>query len=268
MDRISKALERAKKNPTPYRDPKRSKDLIEDINYTHTKTVDVSEDILEKNRVISSGSNKMLVDIYRVLRTRVLHRLQQNNWKVIGVTSARPEEGKTLTAVNLGISIAMEPNYSVLLVDADLRRPGVHQAFGITPTHGLSDYLTSDVSVEELFINPGIGSFVMLPCVKPSPTSSELLTSPKMVNLLEELKLRYTSRLIIFNLPPLLMSDDVAALSPFLDAVLMVVEDGKTRADDLGKSLELLEGVNLLGTVLNKCKNAKHDLHYYKEGYY
>lgn len=268
MDRISKALERAKKNPISYHDHNRNKNIIEDINYTHTKTYDVSEEVLEKNRVISSGSNKMFVDIYRVLRTRVLHRLKQNNWKVIGVTSARPAEGKTLTAINLGISIAMEPNYSVLLVDADLRRPGVHQAFGITPDYGLSDYLTSDIPVEELFINPGIESFVVLPCTKPSPTSSELLTSPKMVNLLGELKSRYTSRLVIFNLPPLLMSDDVAALSPFLDAVLMVVEDGKTRSDDLSKSLELLEGVNLLGTVLNKCKSIGHGHQYYKEGYY
>lgn len=268
MDRISKALERAKENKTSYQYPKKTKNTIDDISYTNTKTFEVSEDTLNKNRIINSASNKPLVDIYRVLRTRVLHRLKQNNWKVIGVTSARPGEGKTLTAINLGISIAMEPNYSVLLVDADLRRPGVHQAFDIRPEHGLTDYLTSsNVPVEGLFINPSIERFVILPCVKPSQISSELLTSPKMVDLVQELKVRYASRLVIFNLPPLLMSDDVAALSPFLDAVLVVVEDGKTRSDELIKSLELLEGVNLLGTVLNKCKNVKHQLHYYKDAY-
>lgn len=267
MDRISKALERAKENKPFYQSPKKSKSTVSEISYTHTKIFDVSEDTLQKNRIISNTSNKPLVDIYRVLRTRVLHRLKQNDWKVIGVTSARPGEGKTLTAINLGISVAMEPNYSVLLVDADLRRPGVHQSFGIAPEHGLTDYLTSDVAVEELFINPGIERFVILPCVKPSQVSSELLTSPKMIDLVQELKLRYASRLVIFNLPPLLMSDDVAALSPFLDAVLVVVEDGKTRSDELTKSLELLEGVNLLGTVLNKCKNVRHQLHYYKDAY-
>jgi len=262
MDRITKALELARQGQQR---PSLSSQRVEhakEIDYTKTQTVQVSPEILRKNRVVSGFLKEPLADAYRVLRTRVLRRVQHNNWKTIGVTSAGPGDGKTLTAINLAISIAMEPNYTVLLIDADLRRPSVHTFFGIKPKYGLGDYLTSEMAVEELLIHPGIERFVILPTPKSVDGSSELLALSKMVQLVQDLRTRYSSRLIIFDLPPVLVGDDVAALSPLLDAILLVVEDGKTQADELARAVELLEGVNLLGTVLNKSAEIGYDYAY------
>jgi capsular exopolysaccharide synthesis family protein len=265
MDRISKALERAKQERSlAYFGLGRVEQETGQNNFSFARTVSVTPATLRANRIISSISNEPLVDTYRVLRTRVIRRLQQNNWKTLGVTSARPREGKTLTAINLAISIAMEPNYSVLLVDADLRRPSVHTFFGIEAKHGLSDYLVSDIAVEELFINPGIDRFSILPCVYPSKTSSELLATPKMSGLIKELKTKYPARVVIFNLPPALASDDVVALSPLLDAILLVVRDGKTQSNDLARVAEILEDARLLGSVLNMSLEA----YYQNDDYY
>lgn len=266
MDRISKALELAKQNRSqaqqhyPRTEPETTK-----IDYAQVRTIQVSIETLRENRIISGFPDEPLVDTYRVLRTRVIRRLQQNNWKMLGITSARAGDGKTLTAINLGISIAMEPNYSVLLVDADLRRPSVHSFFGIKPEHGLSDLLTSDIAIEELLIHPGMERFTFLPCIRPTNASSELLVTSKMVELIQELRSRYPARVVIFNLPPVLVSDDVVALSPLLDALLLVVQDGKTRSDELVRVAELLEDTTLLGTVLNKASEVEHRYRY--DGY-
>ena len=265
MDRISKALELAKQGRPAQQSSARLEQSPKQIVYTQTKTVHVSPETLRANRIISGFQNEPWVDIYRVLRTRVIRRLRRNNWKTLGVTSAKPGEGKTLTAVNLAVSIAMEPNYSVLLVDADLRRPSVHSLFAIETDRGLSDFLVSDIPIEELFIHPSIDRVTILPCVSPSKTSSELLVTPKMIGLIQELKTRYPSRIVIFNLPPVLVGDDVVALAPLLDAILLVVEDGKTRSDELARVAELLEDAKLLGTVLNKSPQVDYrDTDYYR----
>jgi capsular exopolysaccharide synthesis family protein len=259
MDRISKALERAKQERSA---TSRGLGGVEQEtgqnSFSFAQTVPVTPATLRANRIISGIPNEPLADVYRILRTRVIRRLQQNNWKTLGITSARSREGKTLTAINLGISIAMEPNYSVLLVDADLRRPGVHTFFGIEAEYGLSDYLVSDIAVEQLFINPGIDRFSILPCAHPSKTSSELLATPKMSGLIKELKTKYPARVVIFNLPPALVSDDVVALSPLLDAILLVVRDGKTQSKDLARVAEILEDARLLGSVLNMSLEDYH----------
>lgn len=261
MDRISKALELARQKQQSSPSPQREKSS-EQIRYTQTQTISIPPETLREHRIISGLLNEPIADAYRVLRSRVLRLLKQNGWQTLGVTSATPGEGKTLTSINLGISIAMEPNYSVLLVDTDLRRPRVHHFFGIKPELGLNDYLHSEGSLEDLLIHPSIERFILLPCLKPMKNSSELLATPKMVQLVQQLKARYPSRLVIFDLPPVLVGDDVMAFSPLLDAVLLVVEDGKTRSDELTRTFELLKEVNLLGTVLNKTSEVGHGYYY------
>jgi capsular exopolysaccharide synthesis family protein len=193
------------------------------------------------------------VDAYKILRTQVTHRLRENGWNVLGVTSPGYGEGKTLTAVNLAISLAMETTQTVLLVDSDLRDPSVHRAFGLKDCRGLADYLLDGTPLEDLLLHPGIGRFVLLPGGRPISSSTEILTSPKMVALVEELKHRYPARIVIFDLPPLLHTADVLAFSPYTDALLMVVEEGKTTGDELQRALGLVKSSRpVLGTVLNK----------------
>jgi capsular exopolysaccharide synthesis family protein len=194
------------------------------------------------------------VDAYKILRTQVMHRLRENNWNVLGVTSPGHGEGKTLTAVNLAASLAMETSQTVLLVDADLRSPGIHEVFGLDDCPGLADYLLDDAPVEDLLVHPGIGRFVLLPGGRAISNSTETLTSPKMLALVEEFKHRYPARIIIFDLPPLLHTADVLAFSPYTDALLLVVEEGKTTVEELQRALSLVKHSRpVLGTVLNKA---------------
>ena len=141
-----------------------------------------------------------------------------------------------------------------MLVDLDLRQPSLHEMFDITVEKGLIDYLNDEASLEEVLLNPGFQRLVLLPGRALGKYSSEILSSPQMKSLVRDISQRYTDRIIIFDLPPLLRNDDALMFTPTVDATLMVVEDGVTTADDVQRSLQLLEGSNLIGTILNKAR--------------
>jgi protein-tyrosine kinase len=227
---------------------------LDSIRYTKTQTVIIDPNVLRNNRVIMGPFNDPRADIFRVLRTNVLKQLRENNWNSFAITSATPDAGKTFISVNLAIAIAMEGNQSVLLVDADLRRPAVGQYLGLRYEFGLIDCLKSDVSLEDTLINPGIERLVVLPGKDCGNNSSEWISSRKMANLIKEIKLRYESRIIIFDLPPLFAGDNALAFMQYVDAALLVVEDGKNTSDELQHSMHILEQTNLLGLVLNKSR--------------
>ena len=194
------------------------------------------------------------VDAFKILRTQVIHRLREHDWNVLGVTSPDQGEGKTLTAVNLAVSLAMETTQTVLLVDVNLTNPSVHEFFGLDDCPGLTDYLLDDEPLEDLLLHPGIDRLVLLPGGGAVSNSTEALTSPKMLALVEELKHRYQSRIVIFDLPPLLHTADVLAFSPYTDALLLVVEEGKTTSEEVQRAMSLVKKSHpLLGTVLNKA---------------
>ncbi|HIP53342.1 MAG TPA: polysaccharide biosynthesis tyrosine autokinase [Chromatiales bacterium] len=262
MDRISKALEMARQKRGPLQQALQGEQLG-DIEYRQTKVVEVDKELLRRNKVLGGVKDPGVSDAYGMLRTRVLQRMRQNGWKTLGITSANPEVGKTLTSINLSISIAQDHSHSVLLVDADLRRPSIHKVFGLEIDRGLDDYLLGNASPEEIMINPGIEHFVILPGNKVENGASVLLSSPRMGNLVGELRERYPERFVLFDLPPVLVGDDVLAFSPNLDAVLLVVEDEKTRDDELKRAMELLEDVEVLGTVLNRSTETTEQYGYY-----
>ncbi len=224
------------------------------ITYTKTRSLSIPHTVLRGHRVMAAHKKGAFVDAYKILRTQVTQRLRENGWNVVGVTSPGYGEGKTLTAVNLAVSLAMETTQTVLLVDSDLQDPTVHQVFGLKDCLGLADYLLDDHPVEHLLLHPGIGRFVLSQGGRAISNSTEILTAPKMVALVEELKHRYPSRVVIFDLPPLLHTADVLAFSPYTDALLMVVEEGKTTGEELQRALSLVKHSRpVLGTVLNKA---------------
>lgn len=226
------------------------------VVYTQTRALQVSPDVLEKNRIVSSVSDPAVTGAYKMLRTQVLQRMRAQGWSTLAVTSPGSGEGKSLTAVNLAISLAREVNHTVLLVDLDLRRPVIARYFGYEPVFGLCDYLLDDVPLTEMLFTPGIERLVVLPGGKPLADSSELLTAPKMVQLADELKDRYARRTVIYDMPPLLVADDVLAFSPNVDAALLVVQEGKTRKDDLRRAMEMLKDMNVVGTTLNNAADS------------
>ena len=251
MDRISKAIELAR-GGGPAGASRSEGASVRTIEYSQSTAVPVSRALLKEHRVIAACDDGKVIDSYKLLRTRLLRRMQMNDWVTLGVTSPSAREGKTLTTVNLGVSIAMSFDHTALVVDADLRRPRVDRYFGCGDRPGLSDYLEGNIPLENAFINPAnIARFLIMPAGTLRQNSSELVASERMNRLVRELRSRYMRRIVLFDLPPVLVGDDAVALAPNLDAVLLVVQDSKTGRGEFARAADLLEGVNVIGTVLN-----------------
>lgn len=258
MERIKEALERARAERSGQPDTASSitaegHDQIRDVVYSQTRNLDISHAKLRANRIVTEFPQGAFTDAYKMLRTQVLQRLRENDWNVLAVTSPGEGEGKTLTALNLAASMAMEVNHTVLLVDANLRHPSLHELLGLPGNPGLSDYLLNDTPVAELLVHPkGMEHLTVLPAGRAMKNSSEMLNSAKMSRLVEEMKSRYASRIVIFDLPPVLNAADAMAFAPYVDAALLVVEEGKTKQAEVENAMNLLSSTNVLGTVLNK----------------
>ena len=211
----------------------------------------VNEAQMERNRIVAHRTRSAEADVYRQLRTQVLQIMNKSGFKTLAVTSPRYGDGKTTVALNLAISIALDLKQTVLLVDLDLRKPDLPRYLGVAPQTGLTDYLLNDTPLHECLMRPPFERVNMLPVGRYLDNSSEVLGSPKMIALADELKSRYPDRLVIYDMPPVLAQDDPIAFLPQVDAVLVVVRDGITQTDDLKRCLASLAGANVIGTVLN-----------------
>ncbi len=227
------------------------------IAYTQTRVHSPDQNLLKNNRIITAASPGKWLESYRMLRTRCLQQMDAMEWKTIAISSTGEGTGTSLTAANLAISMAMELDRTALLVDANFQNPSINKLFGIQPGLGLSDYLINDSELSTMLINPGIERLVVLPAGKPLFNSTEMLRSPKMVRLVNELRSRYPSRIIIFDMPPILSHDDTLGFSPYVDCVLLVIDEGHTKTDELRHAATLLKDTNVLGTVFNKATDNK-----------
>jgi len=227
-----------------------------DVNpiYECTRVVNIDRNHLVRNRVISVCTENPASDQIKILRSEILTGISELEGNSLIVTSARDGEGKTLTAINLAISMAQELDRTVLLVDANLRKPAVHRYMGLEENSGLSDYLRNKADTSNLLVNPGIRKLTILPAGKPLTNSSELMAAPRMEQAVKEMKTRYPDRIIIFDTPPVLASADALALGRFVDGVVLVVEAEKTSKQDLIRVVELLKDRPIVGTVLNKAR--------------
>jgi exopolysaccharide/PEP-CTERM locus tyrosine autokinase len=266
LDRIADALERARESAAPagvirsnrvtrLREESHEADPAE-IRYTRTRTVQVAPAALREQRIVGGFEAGGYKDSYKILCTQILQRLRENGWNALAVTSPRGREGKTLTAINLAISLSQEVDQTVLLVDADLRTPGIHGYFDLPPGPGLSDFLISKTALADILVHPGIERLVILPGGRPLANSSEMLGSQKMMALVQELKNRYPSRIVVFDLPPVLSAADALAFAPYVDAAVLVVEEGGTDLAEVQRAAEMLDSTRLIGTVLNKSRQA------------
>jgi Mrp family chromosome partitioning ATPase len=217
-------------------------------------------DLLEQNRVVIDERSAASA-AYKVLRTRVLQRMRRNGWKTLAVTGTAPNEGKTLTAINLSINLAWHLTTSVVLVDMDLRKPSVHRYLGIDTRYGLMDYLNGDVPLVRAGVRPGLERLGVILNDRPVQNASELLTAPETIGLIDEVK-RGDDRIAIFDMPPVFAGDDVLAFAPLVDAVLIVLSQGTTKRNSLVPLRELLQNVNVIGTVLNRSSERVAPYYY------
>ncbi|MCG8315404.1 MAG: CpsD/CapB family tyrosine-protein kinase, partial [Pseudomonadales bacterium] len=212
LDDVSRATQRV------FHSLNKSANVIEHIEYpiryNCTQVHQVDDSYLKKQRVLHSGTDEGILRAYKLLRTQIVKKMADKGWNSLAVMSARSGQGSSLTTVNLAISIAMEYRYTVLLADFNLRKPGIHRFFNFDPVLGLSDYFLHGSSINEMLFNPGVESLVVLPGREEIDDSAERLVSPASIRLVDEIKARYPSRIVLFDLPPLLESDDAIA---FLD---------------------------------------------------
>jgi protein-tyrosine kinase len=244
-------------NKLPTSHPKALPADSEQIIYTQTRIVNTDNKHLQENRIITGFKPGKWRESFKMLRTRCLQSMDAMKWKTLAVTSPNGNAGSSLTAANLAISVAMELNRSVLLVDANFQNPSISKLFGIQASAGLSDHLLSGTPLNEVLVNPSIDRLLILPAGGDLLKSTEILRSPKMIRLVNEMKNRYASRIVIFDLPPLLSQADTLGFSPYADCLLLVVEEGHTKTNELEQAASLLKDINLLGTVLNKATDNK-----------
>ncbi|HUB01708.1 MAG TPA: polysaccharide biosynthesis tyrosine autokinase [Terriglobales bacterium] len=206
-----------------------------------------------------------MAESYRALRTSLLLSNLGAPPKVIMVTSARPQEGKTTTSINTAIVLAQK-GVRVLLIDADLRRPSVHKTLGMGPRSGLSNVLTGSASVQQtVSISPILPNLFVLPAGTPPPNPAELLASSNMKDLIDGLRDQYDH--IVIDTPPTLSVTDAVVLSSRADATILVIRSGQTTKQALRRARDILMQVNahVAGVLLNAVDLTSPDYYYYYE---
>ena len=280
MEKIIRAVAESKKDKLNPNDPAKltkqviSKDVLNEtalidngsigVEYEQTRVVSLNHDLLAKNRIVAFNKNNHLSLGFDILRTQVIKKMLKNGWRTLAITSPIPGCGKTMVSINLAMSIAHHTDRTAMLVDFDLRRPTVSKYLGLTAGPTLNEVLAGDASISESLVNPGLDRFVILPTAMPVKNSSEVLSSRKVTNLITEFRDRYAERIVIFDLPPLLGSDDAMIMLSQVDCVLVVVGNGMVSKTDLTESMRYVDSDKLLGTILNKAKISSSQSDYYE----
>lgn len=229
----------------------------------------------EMNYVTPSGERTQLAEEYRLIKRPLLANAFGKNaalvehGNIIMVTSARAGEGKTFTSINLAMSIAMEMDKTVLLVDADVGRARVHQVLGTPMGPGLIDLLVDDkLDVSDVIIRTNVPKLSLIPMGRYHAHSTELLASDEMQRLVMELANRYSDRIVIFDAPPLLLTSEAVVLAGLMGQIVYVVMAEKTPRGAVRDALALLDANKPIGLVLNKNRRVPGDSYYgYGYGY-
>jgi len=225
---------------------------VKPIKYNQTKVVELDPLHLERNRIISFTKSDARTVSFDRLRTQLIRRMKENGWRTLAVTSPTAGCGKTTTAVNLSMSIAHQTEQTVLLADLDLRSPKVASYLGLPKSATLIDYLDGNAQLSEVFVNPSIPRLTLLPNDKPIVNAAERIMTSRMKDLVSDMRNRYDSRLVIFDLPALLTTDDAMAFLPEVDCVLVVFENGVSTKSEIRDAFRLLQNTPIVGSVLNK----------------
>jgi capsular exopolysaccharide synthesis family protein len=223
----------------------------------------VDDATMERYGVLLRTEDSAAQRAYRILRTRVRQRMAAAGWNSMAVTACGEGDGKTLTSINLAIALAREIDCYVFLVDLDLQRPKVASYLGMNVQAGLSDYFEGKADFEQVVYCPGVERLGVIPNAQPLSQSSELLTSPRMAELSRALEDEHPRHIVIYDLPPLFMGDDVLKFVPSVDSVLLVVSEGTTQRAMLERAKETLHDANLLGVVLNRSAEREAGSYYY-----
>lgn len=233
------------------------------------------ESLSKRNFVAKATERKLIYEEYRVIKRKLINNAfgplstSLRNPNLILVSSSRPGEGKTFTSVNLALSIALEQDKTVLLVDADVLRPNVSRTMDISVPRGLTDYLSSDsVDVSDIMYSTNVERLKLIAAGRPHHLSTELLASDKMAALVNEFASRYPDRIVIFDAPPLLGVNETSVLAGMCGQAVIVLEENKTKLNELEKAISMLPPDLATGFVINKAHYSRDKGYGYGYGYY
>lgn len=228
----------------------------------------------EQGMVTAAGGRTTLLEEFRIIKRPLLKRAfvpreaSANPGNLVMITSSLPGEGKTYCAINLAMSIAMELDHTVLLVDADVARPSVLRTLGLPAQRGLMDCLIDDsIDLGDVLLRTNVDTLSILPAGTSTPRATELLASSTMTNMLRELASRYPDRLIIFDSPPLLLTSESRVLASHMGQIVVVVEAQTTTQHAVKEALHKLEGFGNVNLIYNKTRDIPgieetYDYHY------
>jgi protein-tyrosine kinase len=223
--------------------------------------------------VTPDAPRAQIADEFRVIKRPII---KNAHWKSgtktehgnrVMVTSALPEEGKTFVAINLALSIALEVDSTVLLVDADVANPSVAKVMNLPQSKGLMDLLTNDrLEVADVLLKTNVDKLSLLPAGTPHPRATELLASQAMANLVAEMASRYPDRILVFDSPPLLLTTEARVLATHMGQIVMVVESDRTSQTAVMRAIETIESCPIVLMVLNRAPRSEIG-NYYGYGY-
>ena len=268
MENIVQAVERAKVSQISSEiDGSRRRvdfNANSDPSGQQTEDTTVHSAYLLSKRIVTHEGVDQRSRPYDVLRTQVLRSMGLKGWTVLGVTSPTPGCGKTVTAINLALSIARQPDRAVVLVDLDLQKPQIASCLGLrSAAGGVLDLLAGRETLRRVAISVHVGNLriVVLP-TQASRGSSELMGSREMRAMLQDIRQTYRSHVIIVDLPPILSGDDVIAILPQIDCVLFVAAVGLSKASEVEECNRHLQSSHLVRVVVNKATDAFSNYYY------
>lgn len=218
--------------------------------------VTLNGDILAGNGLFTNPDESVAGPAFDILRTRIAQAMTEKGWRRIGITSPTHGCGKSFTAANLALSLARRPGSRVVLIDLDLRSPSLHGLLGLTPTGDLRDFIDGSQPMESLFVRVGRSLALGLNGAI-VPDASDLLQAPDTILALEALDTQLDPDIVVMDLPPVLVGDDVIGMADKLDAVLIVADATRTTTRDIRACEALLEGrIPVMGVVLNRAQDT------------
>jgi protein-tyrosine kinase len=226
--------------------------------------VELDAAYLQSQRIVAYNGKDLLSRPFDLLRTEILQTMDLKGWKTLAVTSPTPSCGKTVTAVNLALSMARQPERQVLLADLDLRKPHVASCLSLKCDEGVVGILEGRRELHSAIVCARVGDsrLEILPTIA-APNYSDLVDSSAMRNFLEEITQPSQSRIVILDLPPLLTGHDVISVLPRIDCVLLVAAIGTTRVSEIKECSKYLEGTEVVRFVLNKVTESTTTYAYY-----
>ncbi|WP_428425415.1 CpsD/CapB family tyrosine-protein kinase [Pararhizobium sp.] len=225
-----------------------------EIAWGNLAELDPAPDTIFRNRIVTIDRSDPAHAPFDMMRTRVLQSLRQNSWTSIAITSPTASCGKSLVALNLAFSLAHQQDCRTLLVDLNLKQPQIGEMLGARAPASMEDFLKGDAPIHDIFLRYG-DNLAVGTNHQPVQFSAELLQSLEAAKVLQDLRMRMGPDVILYDLPPMLSSDDVTAFLPNVDcAILVAAAEQSTFADVDRCERYLSERTNMLGVVLNKCR--------------